>query len=222
MTINNKCHILLFWYKAGLQIDMQYSQLKHEDILRDRIMDAAVACMQSKGVDKTRIGDIARELGIARQTVYNYFENKNALFESMFIREAVSLAERVSQHIEQFKKLDDKLVEAFLFAVREFPQSPILAHIITTGGQYLLEIGISRQTMQAFGQMALVNVFNEHAYLRQQSEEISELLSRNIISFLIMPDQQPRTPDQLEQFVRRRILPGIGLKHTSPITKVSP
>ena len=184
----------------------------YEDVLRDKIMDSAILCIQEKGIDKTRIGDVAKKLGIARQTIYNYFSNKNALFESVFILEAMWLAQKISEHTEQFNCVEDKFVQAFLVAVEEFPKSPVLGHIITTGGQYLLDIGISRQTMQAFGELALSGVFNDNPYLKNQSEEICELLSRNIVSFLILPDQDPRSSDELEQFVRRRIIPGVGIK----------
>lgn len=200
---------------------MQSVYPTYEDVLRDKIMEAAVLCIQEKGVDKTRIGDVAKKLGIARQTIYNYFSNKNALFEHVFMSEALLLAEKVSQRAKQCKGIEDKFVQAFLVAVEEFPKSPVLGHIITTGGQYLLEIGISRQTMQAFGELALGEVFNDHPYLKEQSEEICELLSRNIVSFLILPDQNPRSADELEQFVRRRIIPGIGIKKNHLKSKVT-
>src|SRR5690554_1907063 len=108
----------------------------YEDVLRDKIMDSAILCIQEKGIDKTRIGDVAKKLGIARQTIYNYFSNKNALFESVFILEAMWLAQKISEHTEQFNCVEDKFVQAFLVAVEEFPKSPVLGHIITTGGQY--------------------------------------------------------------------------------------
>ncbi len=74
---------------------MQSVYPTYEDVLRDKIMEAAVLCIQEKGVDKTRIGDVAKKLGIARQTIYNYFSNKNALFEHVFMSEALLLAEKV-------------------------------------------------------------------------------------------------------------------------------
>lgn len=184
----------------------------YEDVLKTRIMDAAIVCMKQKGVDKTRIGDIATELGISRQTIYNYFDNKNRLFDAIFSREAVTLAENIAQHISKFKSLDNQLTQAFLCAMDEIPRHPVLSHVISSGGQFLQEVGHSRERMQAFGELVLYQVFEDHPQLKTDSQEICEFLSRNIISFLLMPDPAPRSPQELEGYVRRRVLPGLGIQ----------
>lgn len=191
---------------------MQAIYPSYEDVLRSKIMDAAIVCMAKKGIDKTRIGDIATELGISRQTIYNYFANKTLLFDAIFSREAVTLAEQIAHHIAQFKSLDDKFIQAFLCAIDEFPKNPVLSHVITSGGQFLREVGHSRERMQAFGELVLYQVFEEHPRLKKDSGEICEFLSRNIVSFLTMPDPDPRSPKELEGYIRRRLLPGLGIK----------
>lgn len=172
-------------------------------------MDAAIGCMNEKGIDKTRIGDIASVLGISRQTIYNYFENKNRLFEAIFSREAITLARSIADHIGQYDALEDKFTQAFVYAIKAFPENTVLCHVITSGGQYLQEVGHSREQMQAFGVLVLGDVFEQHPHLQQDSLEICEFLSRNIISFLLMPDPHPRSGKDLEGYVRRRLLPGI-------------
>jgi AcrR family transcriptional regulator len=44
----------------------------------DRILDAAAEAIEERGAN-IRITDVARTLGVSRQTVYNYFPNTNAL-----------------------------------------------------------------------------------------------------------------------------------------------
>lgn len=183
----------------------------HEDLLRTKIMDAAIVCMQEKGIDKTRIGDIAKELDVSRQTIYNYFDSKTVLFDAVFSREAVTLAASIANHIDKFDALDEKFVQAFLFAVEAFPKHPVLAHVVTSGGEFLREVGHSRERMQAFGELVLYRVFEAHPALRVDAQEICEFISRNIISFLVMPDPNPRSPEELEGYVRRRLLPGVGI-----------
>ncbi len=190
---------------------MQAPYPTYEDVLRARIMDAAIACMKDKGIDKTRIGDIATLLGISRQTIYNYFTSKNQLFDAIFSREAITLADSIARHIEKYPAPDDKVIQAFVFAVEAFPRNPVLSHVITSGGQYLQEVGHSRQQMQAFGELVLHAVFEQHPALKQDSAEICEFLSRNIVSFLLMPDPQPRSAAELAGYVRRRLLPGLGI-----------
>ncbi len=51
-----------------------------------QILDAALAVFAQKGYGDTRIGDIADAVGIAKGTIYLYFESKEALFEAVFLR----------------------------------------------------------------------------------------------------------------------------------------
>ena len=190
---------------------MQSSYPTHEDILKAKIMDATIICMMNKGIDKTRIGDVAQQMGVSRQTIYNYFANKNLLFDAVFSREAVTLAASIAGHIATVDSLEEKFTQAFLYAIEAFPQNPVLRHIITSGGRFLQETGHSRERMQAFGELVLHQVFEDNPQLREDSAEICELLSRNIISFLVMPDPNPRSSEELADFVRRRLLPGLGI-----------
>jgi AcrR family transcriptional regulator len=51
-----------------------------------QILDAALVVFAEKGYGETRIGDIAGRLGVAKGTIYLYFESKEALFEAVFRR----------------------------------------------------------------------------------------------------------------------------------------
>jgi len=53
---------------------------------KQQILDTALAVFAQKGYGDTRIGDIANATGIAKGTIYLYFESKDALFEAVFLR----------------------------------------------------------------------------------------------------------------------------------------
>jgi TetR/AcrR family fatty acid metabolism transcriptional regulator len=53
---------------------------------RKQILDAAERVFAAKGFHPTTIKDISREAGIADGTIYNYFENKNALILALIDR----------------------------------------------------------------------------------------------------------------------------------------
>jgi len=46
-------------------------------------MDAALALFSEKGFTATRMCDVAKKAGISKGTLYLYFENKEAIFESL-------------------------------------------------------------------------------------------------------------------------------------------
>lgn len=53
---------------------------EQKDETRARLVSAGAAVFARKGLDGTRIGDIAREAGVAMGTLYTHFPDKDALF----------------------------------------------------------------------------------------------------------------------------------------------
>jgi AcrR family transcriptional regulator len=63
---------------------------------RGRILGAALALFVRHGIRRTSIDDVAREAGIAKGTVYLYFDSKDALFDAVAGRicaQRIALAE---------------------------------------------------------------------------------------------------------------------------------
>jgi TetR/AcrR family transcriptional regulator, fatty acid metabolism regulator protein len=54
---------------------------------RKQILDAAVRVFARKGYHESRVGDIAKDAGVAYGLVYRYFDSKEAVLEAVF-REA--------------------------------------------------------------------------------------------------------------------------------------
>ena len=52
-----------------------------------RILEAAVRVFAAQGYDASRVGDVAREAGVAYGLVYHYYDSKKAVLEAVF-REA--------------------------------------------------------------------------------------------------------------------------------------
>jgi AcrR family transcriptional regulator len=54
---------------------------------RQQILDAAVRVFAAQGYERSRVGDVASEAGVAYGLVYHYFDSKEAVLEAVF-REA--------------------------------------------------------------------------------------------------------------------------------------
>lgn len=54
------------------------------------ILDAALAEVLAHGIRRTSMADVARRSGVARQTVYRYWPDAQALFASLVTREVVA------------------------------------------------------------------------------------------------------------------------------------
>jgi AcrR family transcriptional regulator len=81
-----------------------------------RILDAAVRVFAAQGYDAARVGDVAREAGVAYGLVYHYYESKEAVLEAVFreswgrLLAAVALAEETGENAAEQLELIVKIV----------------------------------------------------------------------------------------------------------------
>lgn len=181
-----------------------------EDATREKLMDAAVTCIADMPLKKITMTHIAEKSGIVRQTVYNYFENKNQLLAATLEREGLKLAQAVAQHIASFNAIEDKYIEGFLYVLQHFPQNPLLAKVIEPGSDFLSTVGMRYYPFAAFS-ICYEDVYKAHPELQEQAEEISEHWIRNCLSFLTMPAAKQRSQEEMREYVKRRLLPGLHL-----------
>jgi len=148
---------------------------------------------------------------LARQTVYNYYKNKNEILSAAFEREGVKLAALVAEEIAQYPDVREKFVQGFIYIIEHFPRNPILSQITEPGNIFYGAVGMSHYPFATFGMLAFAEIFEGHPELAKDGEEMSELWIRNVMSFLSMPGPQKKSREELEGFIRRRLVPGLGL-----------
>lgn len=182
----------------------------HDEQVRQRLQDAALECVREVGFNKVSMRQIAERAGIVRQTVYNYYPNKHKLVGEAFLREGTELAQDIAEHIRQFDNIEDKFVETFIYVVEQIPRNPILALMVEPGNEFLSTMRMDLP-FNLFGQVVFEDVFRAHPSLAAQSEEIGEFWSRNALSFLTFHTDKERSREELEQYVRRRLIPGLHL-----------
>src|SRR3954454_2734503 len=116
---------------------------------RQQILSAAVRVFAAQGYEATRVGDIAKEAGVAYGLVYHYFGSKDAVLEAVFREQwgrllaAVALAEQTgetaAEQLELVLKIarrtwrDDPALVRLL--VRETTRSPHIQDELDEIGQ---------------------------------------------------------------------------------------
>jgi TetR/AcrR family fatty acid metabolism transcriptional regulator len=81
-----------------------------------RILDAAVRVFAAQGYEASRIGDVAKEAGVAYGLVYHYYASKDAVLEAVFreawgrLLAAVELAEQTGEDAAEQLELVVKIV----------------------------------------------------------------------------------------------------------------
>ena len=93
------------------------------DDKRRRILDAAVRVFAAQGYEASRVGDVAKEAGVAYGLVYHYYASKDAVLEAVFreawgrLLAAVALAEQPASAAGQL----ELVVKIVLRAWRDDP-----------------------------------------------------------------------------------------------------
>ncbi len=119
------------------------------DAKRQRILDAAVRVFARQGYETTRVGDIAKEAGVAYGLVYHYFGSKDAVLEAVFHEQwgrllaAVALAEETGETAPEQLALVVKIVlrawrddpDLVRLLVREITRSPHIQDELDEIGQ---------------------------------------------------------------------------------------
>ena len=115
---------------------------------RRQILDAAVRVFAGQGYETARVGDIAREAGVAYGLVYHYFDSKEAVLQAVFgeawerLLSALAQAEHAGDAAEQLSLVirivlrtwrDDPDLVRLL--VREVMRSPAIQDELDQIGQ---------------------------------------------------------------------------------------
>ncbi|AKL93682.1 transcriptional regulator TetR family [Clostridium aceticum] len=74
------------------------------------ILEAALKAFKQHGFYEAKISDIAKEAGIGKGTVYEYFDSKKQLFERSILYITEQYIEGAREIIKKEKKLKEKLV----------------------------------------------------------------------------------------------------------------
>jgi len=116
---------------------------------RRRILAAAVRVFAAQGYEATRVGDVAKEAGVAYGLVYHYFGSKDAVLEAVFHEQwgrllaAVALAEETGKTAPEQLGLVVKIVlrtwrddpDLVRLLVREITRSPHIQDELDEIGQ---------------------------------------------------------------------------------------
>jgi TetR/AcrR family transcriptional regulator, fatty acid metabolism regulator protein len=119
------------------------------DAKRRLILDAAVRVFARQGYDDARVGDVAKEAGVAYGLVYHYFGSKDGVLEAVFREQwgrllaAVALAEETGQTAPEQLELVVKIVlrawrddpDLVRLLVREITRNPHIQDELDEIGQ---------------------------------------------------------------------------------------
>lgn len=185
---------------------------KSDEEAIDRILDAADEIIAERG-SAMRIADVARDLGVTRQTVYRYFPGTEALLIATALRSADGFLDQLAAREKGVTDPVSALVEGLAFCIETLSADTQITYLLSKrnrGGG--LAASITSDTARTFGR-AMLHRFDidweAQGFSEDDLDELSEFCIRVLHSFLIDEGQNPRTGDDLRRFLFRWVGPSI-------------
>lgn len=176
-----------------------------------RILDAVDDVVAERG-SAMRLADVARRLGVTRQTVYRYFPNADALLIASAMRTADGFIDQVAAHAAGIPDPVTALVECVSFGVQNLTGDPQLEGLLTPRHEGDAVISLTSDAAMTF----CLSIFRRldvdwalHGFDDDSLYELGEMTLRTVHSILVDPGDPPRDHDELRRFVTRWLGPAI-------------
>jgi len=177
-----------------------------------RILSAVDDEVAEHGAAGLRLADVARRLGVTRQTVYRYFPNADALLMASSMRAVDGFIDQAVNHVRGLKDPVTALVESLSFGVENLIGDPQLESLLTRRieGEAVTSLTSDTATALCLSVFGRLDVDWElHGFDTAALHELAEMFLRTVQSLLIDPGPQERDGIELRRFITRWLGPAI-------------
>ena len=184
----------------------------------ERILAAADKIISERG-SAMRIADVARVLGVTRQTVYRYFPGTEALPVATAMRSADGFLEQLAKHVDGIADPVVAVTEGIAFAIEKLAADFQVYVILSHRERGCQTVSIMSDTALTFGRSMLHRFdvdWEQHGFDEEGLDELSELCLRMLHSFLADRGRPPRSGADLRRYLTRWIGPAIAHPQESP------
>ncbi|UXA04538.1 TetR/AcrR family transcriptional regulator [Mycobacterium sp. SMC-2] len=178
----------------------------------ERILDAADKIIEERG-SAMRIADVARALGVTRQTVYRYFPGTQALLVASAMRSADGFLDRMTAHLEGVADPVLAMTEGLAFAIEGLASDHQVEFVLNQRHRRGQKVSIISDTALAFGRSMLHRYdidWESYGFDEAGLDELNEFCLRLLHSFLADPGRPPRSGADLRRYLTRWLGPAIA------------
>jgi len=176
-----------------------------------RILDAVDELVAEHGA-ALRLADVARKLGVTRQTVYRYFPNADALLIASSMRTVDGFIDQVVEHVRGVNDPVSAVVESVSFGIENLVGDPQLENLLTLRHEGEAVTSLTSDTAITF----CLSVFHRfdvdwelHGFDAAALRDLCEMTARTVQSLLTDPRQPSQDANELRRFVARWLGPAI-------------
>jgi AcrR family transcriptional regulator len=176
-----------------------------------RILAAACKAIDAHGADIS-IADVARTLGVTRQTVYRYFPSTDALLLAAATKAATGYLDRLADNLAGITDPAEAAVEGIATTLEWLPNDKHMSLLLGPEGAGDHTADVTSDVALQFARTMLGRFDVDWARIgfdEADLDELAEHLLRIIQSFVIDPGRPPRTGPKLRQYLRRWVAPAL-------------
>lgn len=176
-----------------------------------RILEAARRRIDTSGMS-FGISDVAKDVGVTRQTVYRYFPSTEALLIAAAVTEVDPFLDRLARHLRGIHDPADAVVEGIALTLERLPDERYMSLLLAPGKASAFSAGVTSDVALTFGR-AIVDRFDVDwdaaGFTGADLAQLVEFMLRVLQSLVIDPGRPPRRGGELRAFLRRWVAPAI-------------
>ncbi|TPG29459.1 TetR/AcrR family transcriptional regulator [Mycolicibacterium hodleri] len=177
-----------------------------------RILDAAKRRIDLVGKD-FGISEVAKDVGVTRQTVYRYFPSTDALLFATSVSEVGPFLDGLAKHVHDIHDPADAVVEGLAHTLERLPHEKYLSLVLTPGKASAFSAGVTSDMAMSVGR-SLLERFNVDwvgvGIVDDDLDGLVEFMLRIFQSLVIDPGRPPHQGRELRTFLRRWVAPAIS------------
>ena len=188
-----------------------------DDEAIQRILAAARKAIAESGRD-VRIADVARELGVTRQTVYRYFSTTDALLAATALAEVGPYLDSLAAHLRPIQDPAEAVVEGIAHTLERLPEEKYLGLLLAPERAASYFTSVTSDVALALGR-SIIDRFNVDwdsvGITEDRRDSLVEYMLRILQSFIVDPGRPPRHGTDLRDYLRQWVAPAIT-HHSRP------
>jgi AcrR family transcriptional regulator len=176
-----------------------------------RILKAARHRIDQSGRD-FGISDVAKDVGVTRQTVYRYFPSTEALLFATSVAEVGPFLDSLAKHVRKIHDPAEAVVEGIAHTLERLPHESYLSLLLTPGKASAFSAGVTSDMAMSFGRSLLERFdvdWKSVGITDDNMNGLVEFMLRIFQSLVIDPGRPPHNGQELREFLRRWMAPAI-------------
>jgi len=184
---------------------------RDDDEARERILEAAIHCIELYGPHKTSLSDVASALGVTRQTVYRLYESVEELLDAVGTEAAEAFLDRLAAHVAELSDPADAIVEGIAYTFERLPEERFLGLMLTTGRSEAFLKGVTSPRSMTFGRAMLERMEVDWPAAGYGTRELDELVEfgLRILQSLVLDPPRQRKGKALRRYLARWVAPAV-------------